>query len=254
MMRAWRSRWAWAWRDMASSRPDGIFTSRISTDCTVMPQGFVFSSRIRCSSRPMVSRSVIICASSWRPIDSRSAVCALMVMASMKFSTSRIDFSAFQTSQKTMASTFRDGIARERGLGGDAGDADALVHVGAERLKDRDDVAQARAAQADIAAQAQDGDLFPLAHDLDREQKVDPDQGSDDGRGGMVDGPGHCDANYEADYEQQEGNATDFVLPNIRHDVYLLFGNKSRRRSIRSSRVKPAAPARAANSPAIWAS
>jgi len=60
----------------------------------------------------MVSRSVIIWASSWRPMDSRRAVCALMLMASMKFSTSRMDFSAFQTIQKTMASTFTGTVSR----------------------------------------------------------------------------------------------------------------------------------------------
>lgn len=51
---------------------------------------------------------MFLCASSWRPIDSLSAVCALRVMASMKSATSRIDFSAFQTSQNTIASTFPD--------------------------------------------------------------------------------------------------------------------------------------------------
>ncbi len=35
-----------------------------------------------------------------------------MVMASMKFSTSRIDFSAFHTSQNTMASTFTGTVSR----------------------------------------------------------------------------------------------------------------------------------------------
>src|ERR1022692_4326376 len=70
----------------------------------------------------------------------------------------------------------------------------------------------------------------------------------------MVDGLGNGNTNYKADHEQQEGDATDFILSDFRHDVYLLFGNKSCRRSIRSSRVNPAAPARAANSPAIWPS
>ena len=85
-----------------------------------------------------------------------------------------------------------NGVAGERGFGGDAGDADALVDIRAERFDDGNDVAQAGAAQADVAAEAQDGDLFPLPHDFDREQKVEADQGSDDGGSGIVDEPGYA--------------------------------------------------------------
>ena len=63
MMRACRSRSACAWRLIASSSSCGIFTSWISTEWTVMPHGFVFSSRIFWSSLPSCSRSVIISAS-----------------------------------------------------------------------------------------------------------------------------------------------------------------------------------------------
>jgi hypothetical protein len=45
-------------------------------------------------------------------MDSRSPVWALMVMACTKSSTSRIDFSAFHTIQKTMASTFTGTVSR----------------------------------------------------------------------------------------------------------------------------------------------
>jgi len=45
-------------------------------------------------------------------MDSRSAVCALSVIAAMKSSTSRIDFSAFHTTQKTMASTLTGTVSR----------------------------------------------------------------------------------------------------------------------------------------------
>ncbi len=149
----------------------------------------------------------------------------------------------------------RDSVAGERGFGGDTGDANALIHIGAERLEDRDDVAHAGAAQSDIASQAEDCDLFPLLHDLDREQKVETDQGSDEGRSGMVNGLSDREADHNADDEQQAGDATDFLYSDSCHDVYLLLGSKSRRRSIRSSRENPAAPARAANSPAIiWPS
>ena len=105
MMRACRSRCACASRDMASSRPCGICTSRISTDCTVTPHGLVLASRIFCNSRPSDSRSVTMSVSMCRPIDSRSPVCALSWIAETKSCTSRIDFSAFHTSQNTIAST-----------------------------------------------------------------------------------------------------------------------------------------------------
>ena len=45
-------------------------------------------------------------------MDSRSAVCALSWMASTKLSTSRMDFSAFHTTQNTMASTFTGTVSR----------------------------------------------------------------------------------------------------------------------------------------------
>ena len=77
-----------------------------------MPHEVVFSSRMRCSSWPSISRSATIWASSWRPMDSRSAVCALRAMAWSKSCTSRMDFSAFHTSQKTMASTFTGTVSR----------------------------------------------------------------------------------------------------------------------------------------------
>ena len=145
-------------------------TSRISTDCTVMPQGVVFSSRIFCSSRPRVSRSVIIWASWWRPIDSRRAVCELRVMAWVKSSTSRMDFSAFQTSQKMMASTLTGTVSRVRvDSARDGGDADALIDVAAEGFDDGNDEEEAGAAQAAIPAEAEDGDLLPLVDDLDGE-------------------------------------------------------------------------------------
>ena len=57
------------------------------------------------------------------------------LMASMKFSTSRIDFSAFQTIQKTMASTLTGTVSR---VSVDSAetlcDAHALVDVAAQRL------------------------------------------------------------------------------------------------------------------------
>jgi hypothetical protein len=42
-------------------------------------------------------------------------------------------------------------------------------------------VAQTGAAKADVASEAKDGDLFPLADDLDRKEKIEADQGSSNG-------------------------------------------------------------------------
>ncbi len=76
MTRACRSRSACAWRDMASSRSGGMTISRISTDCTVTPQGVVRSSMICCNSLSNELRPTRMSASILRPMMSRSAVCA----------------------------------------------------------------------------------------------------------------------------------------------------------------------------------
>ena len=88
---------------------------------------------MRCSSRPSVSRSVIICASSWRPIDSRSAVCALMcdgVDEVLDFENGF--FGVPHHPEDDGIDVHRHRVASERGFRRDAGDADALVDVGAE--------------------------------------------------------------------------------------------------------------------------
>src|SRR5208337_4464529 len=113
-----------------------------------------------------------------------------------------------------------NGVAGERGLSRDARDAHALVHVGAERFDDGNNVAQAGTAQADISAQAQHGDLFPLTHDFDGEQEVEADQCTDNGRSGIVNCPGNREADHEADCEEQAGDATNFVDSNSCHNVY----------------------------------
>ena len=123
----------------------GICTSRISTDCTVMPHGLVFSSRMRCSSLPSISRSVIIWCSSWRPIDSRSAVCALNVdglREVLHFEDGLLRVPDHPEDDGVHVD--RHGVARQRGFGRDVGDAHALVHVAAQRIDDRDDVEHAR--------------------------------------------------------------------------------------------------------------
>lgn len=78
-------------------------------------------------------------------------------------------------------------------------------------------MAEAGTTQADVAAEAQDGDLLPLAHDFDREEEVETDQGSNDGWGWIVNQLGDCETNDEADCEQQAGDAADIVDPDSSH-------------------------------------
>ncbi len=65
-----------------------------------------------------------------------------------------------------------NGIARERGFGRDAGHAHALIHEPAQRIHDGNNDEHARAAQAEVASQAQHRDLFPLIRHLDGEHQV----------------------------------------------------------------------------------
>ncbi len=60
-----------------------------------------------------------------------------------------MDFSAFHTTQKTMASTLTGTVSRVSvDSAGHVGHAHALVHVAAERIHDGNDVKQARARAA----------------------------------------------------------------------------------------------------------
>ena len=81
MMRACFSRAACASRDIASCSAFGITTSRISTDCTVMPHGFDRASISCCSSPSIRSRPRSRSVSAVRPMMSRSAVCAAQLTA-----------------------------------------------------------------------------------------------------------------------------------------------------------------------------
>jgi hypothetical protein len=83
MMRADFSRDACASRDMASCSAAGITTSRISTECTVTPQGVVRSSISACSSFSMRTRPRSSSESEVRPMMSRSAVCEAQLMAAV---------------------------------------------------------------------------------------------------------------------------------------------------------------------------
>ena len=150
-----------------------------------MPHGFVFSSRIRCNSWPSVSRSVIICASLCRPIDSRSAVWALSVTASPKLCDLEDGFLGVpHDPEHDRVHVHRHRVARQRGFGPHVGDPDALVHELAHRVHDRDDVEQARPAQSPVAAEPEHGHLLPLVRHLDGEHEIQAqDNAADDGHG-----------------------------------------------------------------------
>ena len=78
-------------------------------------------------------------------------------------------------------------------------------------------------------------------------------QGTGDGVGGLLSDLGDPDPSQYRDDEQQQSDAVGFLDSNSSHGYLLCAGcgSNSRMRSINSSRVNPAAPARAANSPAI---
>src|SRR5579872_6928054 len=95
-----------------------------------------------------------------------------------------------------------DGVAGQGGFGRNAGDADSLVDVRAERFEYGNDVAHAGAAQADIAAETQDGDLLPLADDFDGEKEVEADEGSNDGGRRMIEDLGQREPDDQADCEK----------------------------------------------------
>ena len=80
----------------------------------------------------------------------------------------------------------RDSVAGERGLRRDAADAHALVYVGAQRLKDRNDEEDARPPQTNIVTYSKKRYFFPLPDDLDCEEKVKPEQNTDDERRGVM--------------------------------------------------------------------
>ena len=138
---------------MASCSAGGICTSRISTDCTVMPHGVVFSSRMRCSSWPIISRSATIWCSSCRPIDSRSAVCALNSIACVEVLHFQNRFLRVpHHPEHDRVHIHRHRVARQRRFRRDVGHAHPLVHIPAQRVDHRDHVKHPGPAQSDVPA------------------------------------------------------------------------------------------------------
>ena len=99
---------------MASSSALGMMMSRISTDCTVIPQALVLASSTSWISRPRRSRWDSISASSCLPMASRSPVWADSDTAASKSATSSTAFWASHTIQKAMASTLTGTVSRVR--------------------------------------------------------------------------------------------------------------------------------------------
>ena len=188
-MRAWRSRSACAWRDMASSRPCGNFHvadfDRLHGDAPRVrlfvedalqfaAHGFAFGDHL----------GEFVAADGFAQGGLRAHGDGLDEVLDFEDGFLGVP----DHPEDDGVDVDGDRVAGQRRFGGDAGDADTLVDVGAERFDDRNDVAHAGSAQADVAAEAQHGDLFPLADDFDREEKVEADQGSDDGGRRVVHG------------------------------------------------------------------
>ena len=142
-----------------------------------MPHGLVFSSRMRCNSRPSISRSATIWCRSCRPIDSRSAVCALSVMACVEILHFQNRFLRVpHHPEHDRVHVHRHRVARQRGFRRNARHAHPLVHEPAQRIHDGNDHEQPRPAQPAVPPQAQHRHLFPLVGHADGEQQVHPDQ------------------------------------------------------------------------------
>ena len=121
-----------------------------------------------------------------------------------------MDFSAFHTSQNTMASTFTGTVSRvSRGFRHGQQPHFAPDRVGAQRFHDGDNVEDSRATQADItASRAQDGTTFHRTT-LTGEQEIDAQHSARDDPRGMMNGGG----DHRAANEQMTNN--DLPMPLI---------------------------------------
>lgn len=176
-----------------------------------MPQGFVFSSRIRCSPRPSTSRSVIIHIHGHR-------------------------------------------VAGERRFGRHAGDTNPPIDVPAERVDNGNYVKQTRTSQAGIAPQPQHRNPFPLVGDFDRKQQVNAGRQSGGKWGPVADGGRDPQTCHNASATATP--LTRFLLRwshMTRHLLFLPpFVLSASSRSISSSTLYPADPARPTNSSRSW--
>ncbi len=119
---------------MASCSAGGICTSRISTDCTVMPHGLVFSSRMRCSSLAQhlaLGHHLVqlVPADRFAQRGLRAQRDGLREVLHFQNRLLRVPHHP----EHDGVHVHRHGVARQRGFGRDVGHAHALVHVAAER-------------------------------------------------------------------------------------------------------------------------
>ena len=169
MMRACFSRDACASRDIASCSDSGITTSRISTDCTVTPQGFERSSISFCSSSSIRSRPLQQIAERRAADDVaqrglRRPAHRLLVLLHFERGLLRV----VDQPEQHRVDVDRHGVGRQRLLGREARGDHALIDPPRHRIDERHDPEEARAAQADVAAQPQHDRALPLLGDLRR--------------------------------------------------------------------------------------
>jgi hypothetical protein len=100
----------------------------------------------------------------WRPIVSRSAVCAVSVP---------------DRPEHDCVHVHGNGVLRESGLRRDVRHAHALVHELRDLVDDGDENEQSRALEAHEASEPQDDGALPLVRDLQGEQEEHADE---DGR------------------------------------------------------------------------
>jgi len=165
---------------------------------------------------------VIICASSWRPIDSRSAVCAHGDGLDEVLDFENGFLGVPDQPEDDGVDVDRNRVAGEGRFRRDAGHAHALVHIGAQGFDDGHNVEDARAAESDVVAQAQNGDLLPLLHYLDGEHEIDAQHRTRNDPSRMFRGSGDDRARQQADDKQRSSDAADLTDFDFRHGYYLL--------------------------------
>ena len=183
MMRACFSRAACASRDIASCSALGMTTSRISTDCTVMPHGFERTSISCCSSVSIRSRPRSRSVSAVRPMMSRRAglrrpAHGLLVVLHFERGLLRV----VHHPEQHGVHVDRHRVRRQRLLGGEARRDGALIDPRRHRVDERHDPEEAGPLQADEFSEAQDDGAFPLLRDLRRLHGDHADDRHDDER------------------------------------------------------------------------
>ncbi len=157
--------------------------SRISTDDTVTPQGFDRSSISFCRSSSICSRPRSRSASVVRPMMSRSAVCAAHATArAVVLHLERRLLGVVDHPEQHRIDIDRHRVGGQRLLRRKTGRDGPLIDHRRHAIDERHDPEQPRAAQADVAAEAQHDRALPLLRDLRRRRQQQPDHRGDDDR------------------------------------------------------------------------